>query len=200
MPGLAHLLMFRDQPQTRIFHTWSELEKEFHEEIKKQTVGGPSIVFTRLVLKNVTRILNGYKVKSIYGLDQNALVSVPIGRQLSDWVSWFQYLWATVAEMPTGSPELFWFPTEIPEAPVKCEPVDKLPRSFEPETGWIKYELRENGNPIDEKLNKEMAEDPDLTITDPKEWTNEEKVILKKNKEDFKKESVSYWDRFQLLS
>ncbi|GFR60792.1 novel protein similar to DNA polymerases [Elysia marginata] len=73
-------------PHTHFFSLIREKDKDLHEELRKQVVGGPSIIFHGYHEKGITkpRGESGKAVQSLVGYDANSL-----------------YLWAISQEMPT---------------------------------------------------------------------------------------------------
>ncbi|GFR78381.1 hypothetical protein ElyMa_005848000 [Elysia marginata] len=73
-------------PHTHSFPLIREKDKDLHEELRKQVVGGPSIIFHRYHEKGITKFRgeSGKAVQSPVGYDANSL-----------------YLWAISQEMPT---------------------------------------------------------------------------------------------------
>ncbi|GFO27004.1 hypothetical protein PoB_005350900 [Plakobranchus ocellatus] len=76
-------------PRAHFFSLIREKDKDLHEELRKQIVGGPSIVFHRYHEKGITKLRgeSGKAVQSLVGYDANSL-----------------YLWAISQEMPTEYP------------------------------------------------------------------------------------------------
>ena len=56
-----------------IFHVWPKKFAYYHDKVRANIVGGPSIVFNRYHEAGRTRILGGYKVQSVQGMDANSL-------------------------------------------------------------------------------------------------------------------------------
>ena len=88
VPGLTLKYMFKDLPV--YFTLTDEKNKDVHQLLKDNIVGGPSIVFHRHHEKDVTHIRpaeyeDPKPCKKIVGFDANAL-----------------YLWSIMQDMPTG--------------------------------------------------------------------------------------------------
>lgn len=80
LPGLAMLHMFSDQDPSDFFELFSESTKDWHTTVRKNIVGGPSIIFSRFHAVNITKIRSGFlDVESIQGLDANALYLYCLG-------------------------------------------------------------------------------------------------------------------------
>ena len=86
LPGVAKILMFKDVKQPVL--VFSNEERDIYHIIKKGIVGGPSIIFTREAICDVTPIRNNPEeiTRSIKGYDLNLLYPsaliepVPIGQ------------------------------------------------------------------------------------------------------------------------
>ena len=86
VPGLSLRYLFLTLDDGTYFSLIDKSNKDLYYKIKKNIVGGPSIVFNRYHEQNKTYIRNGPNVcKKIVGFDANAL-----------------YLWALMQNMPTG--------------------------------------------------------------------------------------------------
>ena len=91
VPGLTLLYLFNDLPEKTYFTTFNEKNKDLHDLVKENIVGGPSIIFHRYHEKGVTTLRqNEYgeaarPCRSIVGYDANAL-----------------YLWSLMQDMPMG--------------------------------------------------------------------------------------------------
>ena len=83
IPGIARKFLFKDTKA--YFSLFGQEDKDLYHTIKKNIVGGPSIIFTRYHQVGET-LVRGKKVcQNIVGYDCNTL-----------------YLWAIGEEMPTG--------------------------------------------------------------------------------------------------
>ncbi|RUS83075.1 hypothetical protein EGW08_009161 [Elysia chlorotica] len=89
VPGLTLRYLFKTMPQSHFFSLIREKDKDLHEELRKQIVGGPSIIFHRYHEKGKSKLRgeSGKPVESLVGYDANSL-----------------YLWAISQEMPTEHP------------------------------------------------------------------------------------------------
>ena len=88
IPGLCLRYLFKTLPDDVFFSLIGSRQKDLHQLIRGQLVGGPSLVFHRLFVKGETRLRNGPKLaRSLIGYDANSL-----------------YLWALMQEMPTEHP------------------------------------------------------------------------------------------------
>jgi G:T-mismatch repair DNA endonuclease (very short patch repair protein) len=87
VPGVTLRYLFKTLPKNVSFSLCSKMEAEFHETIRKNIVGGPSIIFHRYHEAGKTKIRGGKDVQSVKGFDANAL-----------------YLWALMEKMPTDFP------------------------------------------------------------------------------------------------
>ncbi|GFO23695.1 hypothetical protein PoB_005020000 [Plakobranchus ocellatus] len=89
VPGLTLRYLFKTMPQNHFFSLIREKDKDLHEELRKQIVGGPSIIFHRYHEKGITKLRgeNGKAVQSLVGYDANSL-----------------YLWAISQDMSTEHP------------------------------------------------------------------------------------------------
>ncbi|GFN95225.1 hypothetical protein PoB_002173100 [Plakobranchus ocellatus] len=89
VPGLTLRYLFKTMPGDHFFSLIREKDKDLHEELRKQIVGGPSIIFHRYHEKGITKLRgeSGKAVQSLVGYDANSL-----------------YLWAISQEMPTEYP------------------------------------------------------------------------------------------------
>ena len=91
VPGLTLLYLFNDLPEKTYFTIFNEKNKDLHDLVKDNIVGGPSIIFHRYHEKGVTTLRqNEYgeaarPCRSIVGYDANAL-----------------YLWSLMQDMPIG--------------------------------------------------------------------------------------------------
>ena len=79
VPGLTLLYLFNDLPEKTYFTIFNEKNKDLHDLVKDNIVGGPSIIFHRYHEKGVTTLRqNEYgeavrPCRSIVGYDANAL-------------------------------------------------------------------------------------------------------------------------------
>ena len=91
VPGLTLLDLFNDLPEKTYFTIFNEKNKDLHDLVKDNIVGGPSIIFHRYLEEGVTTLRqNEYgeaarPCRSIVGYDANAL-----------------YLWSLKQDMPMG--------------------------------------------------------------------------------------------------
>jgi hypothetical protein len=85
IPGVARKLVFRTSTQSAHFAIPDKSNKEIYEVLKKNLVGGPSIVFNRHQENGKTRIRGGKMCKNVTGYDAAAL-----------------YLYALAQMMPCG--------------------------------------------------------------------------------------------------
>ena len=91
VPGLTLLYLFNDLPEKTYFTIFNEKNKDLHDLVKANIVGGPSIIFHRYHEKGVTTLRrNEYgeaarPCRAIVGYDANAL-----------------YLWSLMQDMPMG--------------------------------------------------------------------------------------------------
>ena len=86
VPGLSLRYLFQTLDKGTFFSLIDRANQDLYYKIKKNVVGGPSIVFNRYHEADKTRIRGGDKMcKKIVGFDANAL-----------------YLWALMEDMPTG--------------------------------------------------------------------------------------------------
>ena len=86
VPGLSLRYLFQTLDKGTFFSLIDRANQDGYYKIKKNVVGGPSIVFNRYHEADKTRIRGGDKMcKKIVGFDANAL-----------------YLWALMEDMPTG--------------------------------------------------------------------------------------------------
>ncbi|XP_071793479.1 uncharacterized protein [Asterias amurensis] len=87
VPGLSLRYLFLTLPKDTYFSLIDEANKDCLYTIKRNIVGGPSIVFHRYHEKNKTCIRGESKLcQSVVGFDANAL-----------------YLWSLMQDMPTGT-------------------------------------------------------------------------------------------------
>ena len=73
VPGLTLRYLFKTIPDHCYFSLVNEDNKDLHEMMRSQLVGGPSIVFHRYHEKGVTQIRGGKTVASVTGFDANSL-------------------------------------------------------------------------------------------------------------------------------
>ena len=86
VPGLSLLYLFSNLPKDTFFTVFNNTNKDAHELVKDNIVGGPAIIFHRYHEKGITKIRGGSELcRKIVGYDANAL-----------------YLWALMQDMPTG--------------------------------------------------------------------------------------------------
>ena len=87
LPGVARRMLFEESKHFgSVFSLFDKNNKEFYECLKRNIVGGPSIIFKRYHKTDETKIRDVKLCKSIVGFDANAL-----------------YLWCFSQNMPTGS-------------------------------------------------------------------------------------------------
>ena len=89
LPGIARRMLFDCSIKTKAhFSLFDPKNKDMYQTMKRNTVGGPAIIFTRFNKAGETQIRQSpdHVCQSIIGLDANAL-----------------YLWAFDQSMPTGS-------------------------------------------------------------------------------------------------
>ena len=134
VPGLTLLYMFNDLPEKTYFTIFNEKNKDLHDLVKQNIVGGPSIIFHRYHEKGVTTLRqNEYgeaarPCRAIVGYDANAL-----------------YLWSLMQDMPMG-----WYTRRRAE------------KDFRPESAqlygqmagdWLTWESERTGRPIRHQIN-----------------------------------------------
>ena len=134
VPGLTLLYLFNDLPEKTYFTIFNEKNKDLHDLVKDNIVGGPSIIFHRYHEKGVTTLRqNEYgeaarPCRSIVGYDANAL-----------------YLWSLMQDMPMG-----WCTRRRAE------------NDFRPESAqlygqmageWLTWESERTGRPIRHQIN-----------------------------------------------
>ena len=85
VPGLTLKYLMKSIPNSTNFSLIHNKDADLFQIMKRNLVGGPSIVFTRYHEKGHTKIRGGKTCQKIVGYDANAL-----------------YLWAIMQEMPTG--------------------------------------------------------------------------------------------------
>ena len=134
VPGLTLLYLFNDLPEKTYFTIFNEKNKDLHDLVKENIVGGPSIIFHRYHEKGVTTLRqNEYgeaarPCRAIVGYDANAL-----------------YLWSLMQDMPMG-----WYTRRRAE------------KDFRPESAqlygqmageWLTWESERTGRPIRHQIN-----------------------------------------------
>ena len=87
VPGLTLRYLFKTLPSDTFFSLIHENNKDLHELLRTQMVGGPSIIFHRYHEKKITRIRGDKTTQSLVGYDVNAF-----------------YLWSLMQDMPTEHP------------------------------------------------------------------------------------------------
>ena len=88
IPGLCTKYLFKNVESKLYFSLFNSSHSDLHKLIKSNIVGGPSIIFSRLLEQGITKIRGGPNtVQSVLGYDANAL-----------------YLWAMQQNMPTQTP------------------------------------------------------------------------------------------------
>jgi hypothetical protein len=117
LPGLALRDLFTDLPSMSYVPRMAEVNKDMHEMLKNNIVGGPSIVYHREHTALVTKIRKRpdspeHLVRRILGFDANSL-----------------YLWCTMQEMPTY-PWWRWRPDPKKPEQFKVSVVRPSCRSF----------------------------------------------------------------------
>ncbi|GFN78397.1 hypothetical protein PoB_000490300 [Plakobranchus ocellatus] len=87
--GLTLRYLFKTMPRAHLVSLIREKDKDLHEELRKQIVGDPSIIFHRYHEKGITKLRgeSDKAVQSLVGYDANSL-----------------HLWAISQEMPTEHP------------------------------------------------------------------------------------------------
>lgn len=86
LPGLAMLHMFDIVPPDTIFQLYGKQDSKYHDLVKQNIVGGPSIIFNRCSIAGFTKMqASGQDIQTVEGYDCNAL-----------YLSTFMY------DMPTG--------------------------------------------------------------------------------------------------
>ena len=130
VPGLTLRYLFTTMPKSNFFSLIREKDKDLHEELRKQVVGGPSIIFHRYHEKGITTLRgdNGKLTQSLVGYDANSL-----------------YLWAIAQEMPTEHPIRRQLSNEF-----QPEFVDKFGRLSRE---WLEWVAREKNITIRHKFN-----------------------------------------------
>ena len=134
VPGLTLLYLFNDLPEKTYFTIFNEKNKDLHDLVKANIVGGPSIIFHRYHEKGVTTLRrNEYgeaarPCRAIVGYDANAL-----------------YLWSLMQDMPMG-----WYTRRRAE------------KDFRPESAqlygqmageWLTWESERTGRSIRHQIN-----------------------------------------------
>ena len=119
LPGLCLRYLFSSMSPKVYISLFTEKQRDLAEKLRKNIVGGPSIVFTRYLAKDETRIRGGDKVvKSVVGLDANAL-----------------YLHAMMDEQPTLHPL-----RRTAVNGFKVEEVDKFGLQAREWLSWVSHE------------------------------------------------------------
>ena len=134
VPGLTLLYLFNDLPEKTYFTIFNEKNKDLHDLVKENIVGGPSIIFHRYHETGVTTLRrNEYgeaarPCRAIVGYDANAL-----------------YLWSLMQDMPMG-----WYTRRRAE------------KDFRPESAqlygqmageWLTWESERTGRSIRHQIN-----------------------------------------------
>ena len=134
VPGLTLLYLFNDLPEKTYFTIFNEKNKDLHDLVKENIVGGPSIIYHRYHEKGVTTLRqNEYgetaqPCRLIVGYDANAL-----------------YLWSLMQDMPMG-----WCTRR------------RVEKDFRPESAqlygqmaaeWLTWESERTGRPIRHQIN-----------------------------------------------
>ena len=134
VPGLTMLYLFNDLPEKTYFTIFNEKNKDLHDLVKANIVGGPSIIFHRYHETGVTTLRrNEYgeaarPCRAIVGYDANAL-----------------YLWSLMQDMPMG-----WYTRRRAE------------KDFRPESAqlygqmageWLTWESERTGRSIRHQIN-----------------------------------------------
>ena len=120
VPGLTNKFLFDSITDGSFFSLIGEKDKDLYETIRKNLVGGPSIVFHRYHWKDDTYLrtqnpeIESKLCQSVIGFDANAL-----------------YLWALSQQMPTG-----WYIRRRTENNFKLE--DPF-RQSKQATAWLKW-------------------------------------------------------------
>ena len=72
-PNLANICLHKKSTSSK-FYLFVDSNKDFHEEVRGEMTGGPSIVFTRKALKDKTFIRTSNNIcKAIVGIDASQL-------------------------------------------------------------------------------------------------------------------------------
>ena len=134
VPGLTLLYLFNDLPEKTYFTIFNEKNKDLHDLVKANIVGGPSIIFHRYHETGVTTLRRNEhgeaarSCRAIVGYDANAL-----------------YLWSLMQDMPMG-----WYTRRRAE------------KDFRPESAqlygqmageWLTWESERTGRSIRHQIN-----------------------------------------------
>ncbi|KAL8603786.1 hypothetical protein ACOMHN_058521 [Nucella lapillus] len=130
VPGLTLRYLFKTLPSDTFVSLVWEKHKDFHQLLREQMVGGPSIIFHRYHEKGITTLRGpeGRTVSCLEGYDANAL-----------------YLWALMQEMPTGYPV-----RRRKERGFRAERVDKHGQMCRE---WLEWTMRDKGVSLRHKFN-----------------------------------------------
>ena len=134
VPGLTLLYLFNDLPEKTYFTIFNEKNKDLHDLVKDNIVGGPSIIFHRYHEKGVTTLRqNEYgeaarPCRSIVGYDANAL-----------------YLWSLMQDMPMG-----WCTRRRAENDFRPESAQLYGQMA---AEWLTWESERTGRPIRHQIN-----------------------------------------------
>ena len=128
VPGIARILLFRSAREANAsFSIFDNKNKDLYHTIKKNIVGGPSIIFHRHQKAGKSKIRNEKTCQKIVGYDCNAL-----------------YLWALAQPMPVGP-----FIRRLKENEFKAEKSEYYTMSYH----WLNYTAKTQNLKIDHYLN-----------------------------------------------
>ena len=129
VPGIARILLFRAaRTANASFPLFNKKNEDLYRTVKRNIVGGPSIIFQRHMKAGETKIRNGLKTcQSVVGYDCNAL-----------------YLWALSQDMPVGA-----FIRRREETKFKAEKYEFYMMAFH----WLDYVSETQNCKIDHYLN-----------------------------------------------
>ncbi|MCG8047362.1 MAG: hypothetical protein N0E48_17320, partial [Candidatus Thiodiazotropha endolucinida] len=83
VPGIARQLLFKTAKEAKVnFALFDEYNKDLYQMVKRNIVGGPSIIFTRHHCAGQTRIRGQKPCRAILGFDANALYLQAIGQPM----------------------------------------------------------------------------------------------------------------------
>ena len=132
--GLTLLYLFNDLPEKTYFTIFNEKNKDLHDLVKDNIVGGPSVIFHRYHEKGVTTLgQNAYgeaarPCRSIVGYDANAL-----------------YLCSLMQDMPMG-----WYTRRRAENDFRPESAQLYGQMA---AEWLTWESERTGRPIRHQIN-----------------------------------------------
>ena len=128
VPGIARILLFRSAREANAsFSIFDNKNKDLYHTIKKNIVGGPSIIFHRHQKAGKSKIRNEKTCQKIVGYDCNAL-----------------YLWALAQAMPVGP-----FVRRLRKNEFKAEKSEYYTMSYH----WLNYTSKTQNLKIDHHLN-----------------------------------------------